>query len=330
MSSLPDVVRLLPSFDAERLQADLESVKAHFIGHANPTKAYSDEGDAGGWGMLPLRIPGGDPDRVGQTNGGREEFADTPYMKSTPYIREILDSLRVPLRGVRLSAHEAGAVVQEHIDRPYGLEIGWVRLHIPIQTNDRAVFFVNGKPNRWKPGEFWYANIVRPHRLINEGDERRIHLLIDCYISKELFELFPEADRVGIKDEDVIFYQQEQPLPEELSGLSGTLRMPASFINQFPDDPSEAQWHAEDQPEVEGKLEVQDGRIVLWAAGRGMAFAHLGNSEFRPLCWSKERTMTLDSRDGRAWATFRCRRGSKVVETARQQPLLQGVTLPTR
>jgi hypothetical protein len=330
VSSLPDVVRLLPSFDADRLQADLKSVKDHFIGHANPTEAYTDEGDAGGWAMLPLRIPGGDPARVGQGNGGREEFADTPYMDSTPYIREILDSLRVPLRGVRFSAHEVGAVVQEHIDRPYGLEIGWARLHIPIQTNDRAVFFVNGKPNTWKPGEFWYANISRPHRLINEGTERRIHLLIDCYISKELFELFPEAERSAIKDEEVIFYKPEQPLPGSLSQLSGTLRMPASFIDRFPDDPSEADWHAEGQPEVEGKVELQDDRVVLWTRGRGMAFAHIGDGEFRPLCWSTERTLTLGSRDGQPWATFRCRRGSKVFETARPQPLLEGAALSAR
>jgi hypothetical protein len=167
-----------------------------------------------------------------------------------------------------------------------------------------------------------------PHSLYNKGSAARVHLIIDCYISENLFDLFPEEVRQSVKQEEAIFFEEEQSLPEELSSLSGTIRLPSSFLDRYPDNPTQLDWRARGQANIEGELDVQDGRLVLRVAGRETALAHVGNGEFRPLCWTRERTLTFESRAGARWILFRCRRGSDVVETARKQPLLRSAMLP--
>lgn len=321
-SILPDAVKLLPHFDADRLRQDATAVRNHYSNHANPAENYERDGDAGGWDIMPLRCPGGAVQRMGHGDGGMEDFADTPYMKLTPYIREILDELDIPVRGVRFSSLAAGATVGVHSDRPYGLPVGWARLHAPVVTNDQAVLTINGTDHRWKPGEFWYANFGAPHSLYNKGDEARIHLIIDCYISPEVCDLFPEEARKCIDEKEVGYFQEEQPLPDDLSGLAGVIRMPPSFLHGHYDMPSAQDWRARGKANRKGELRVQDGRLVLRIEGHDTALAHLGNGEFRPLCWTGEQTLSIESRGDTRWIEFRYRRGSYLVTTSRKQPEL--------
>lgn len=322
MLTLPDTVKLLPDIDAYRLRADLTAVEEHFREHANSKTAYSDKGDATGWDVLVLRCPGGDPEAIGHNDGGMEDFADTPYLQLTPYVREILDGLRVPVRGVRFSSLAAGASVPEHTDQPYGLPIGWVRLHIPVITSDRTGLVLNGADYRWKLGEFWYADFGRPHSVYNEGDEPRVHLIIDSYISPELFELFPDELRQQVTPEEVLFFRPEQALPPELSELRGDIAVPPTFLQLYKELPSAEQWSAAGQEDVTANLGMRDGRLVLSLGEHDTALAHIGDGEFRPLCWTQEQTMVIDSGAGQPSIVFRYRRGSSVVETERKQPAL--------
>ncbi|HEY4458907.1 MAG TPA: aspartyl/asparaginyl beta-hydroxylase domain-containing protein [Pseudonocardiaceae bacterium] len=320
MPALPDTIKLLPSFDADRLRADLAAVEKRFSVHVNPVADHAEEQDAGGWDVLMLRCPGGDPDSA--EAGGMADFADTPYLETTPYVREIIDSLGVPVRGVRFSSLAAGASVREHVDKPYGLPVGWVRLHAPVRSNDRAILTVNGEENSWKPGEFWYANFGMPHSLYNEGAEARVHLIIDCYVAPKVLELFPPEVRERIDTDEVMFFGEEQPLPAELAELSGAIVLPPTFLRPYPEVPTAQEWHAEGEADVEGKLRVQDGRLVLKLGDHETALAHLGGGEFRPLCWTAEQTLTIESRDGAYRIVFRYRAGDYTVETERKQPEL--------
>src|ERR1019366_2649830 len=126
--------------------------------------------------------------------------------------------------------------------------------------------------------ELWYANFGMPHSLYNKGSAARVHLIIDCYISENLFDLFPEEVRQSVKQEEAIFFEEEQSLPEELSSLSGTIRLPSSFLDRYPDNPTQPDWRARGQANIEGELDVQDGRLVLRVAGRETAPAHAGFS----------------------------------------------------
>jgi hypothetical protein len=58
------------------------------------------------------------------------------------------------------------------------------RLHIPIITNDKCIFEVDGETINMKQGEIWEINNDgKSHSVINNGDTDRIHLLVDYKIS---------------------------------------------------------------------------------------------------------------------------------------------------
>jgi aspartyl/asparaginyl beta-hydroxylase (cupin superfamily) len=57
------------------------------------------------------------------------------------------------------------------------------RIHIPIVTNDKCNFRVDGEIIQMKHGEIWEIdNAYKVHGVINNGDTDRVHLLIDYKI----------------------------------------------------------------------------------------------------------------------------------------------------
>ncbi len=74
------------------------------------------------------------------------------------------------------------------IDRHFDLAKYFIernRLHIPIITNDKCIFEVDGEEINMKEGEIWEINNHnKPHAVSNGGDIDRVHLLIDWLIKK--------------------------------------------------------------------------------------------------------------------------------------------------
>jgi tetratricopeptide (TPR) repeat protein len=72
----------------------------------------------------------------------------------------------------------AGGNIPRHADGGFSL-LNSHRVHIPIVTNDRSIFFVNGEEKSMQVGELWEINNKLIHMVENRGDEDRIHLIID-------------------------------------------------------------------------------------------------------------------------------------------------------
>lgn len=54
------------------------------------------------------------------------------------------------------------------------------RIHIPLVTNDNCIFTVGDESINMKVGEIWEMNNDKlPHSVVNDGDEDRVHLIID-------------------------------------------------------------------------------------------------------------------------------------------------------
>ena len=54
------------------------------------------------------------------------------------------------------------------------------RIHVPIITNDKCIFRVGEESINMKVGEIWEMNNDKlPHSVMNDGDEDRVHLIID-------------------------------------------------------------------------------------------------------------------------------------------------------
>lgn len=204
---MPEFARLVPGFDAQRLQADLRTLATReWTPHFN-TSFFE-----GHWSGIVLR---GSPSDRGLCAGGAttaESFTATEALEACAYFREVLAGFECPLKSVRLLRLAPGSVIREHCDSDLGEELGEVRLHIPIVTNPQVEFYLAGKRLVMEAGECWYLDLSLPHRVQNRGVSERVHLVLDCVLNDWLRRLI------------------QNPLPDatEESGETG-----ASAFRQF-------------------------------------------------------------------------------------------------
>ncbi|MDO0936603.1 aspartyl/asparaginyl beta-hydroxylase domain-containing protein [Streptomyces sp. DG2A-72] len=302
---LVEAARLACSFDADRLQSELAKVSGH---RWKPQRIHAPGGSIGqtaaiDWRVLPLRSPGGDPDRTDPGGPGPVDFAPTVWMERLPYLRELLDGIPAPLNAVRLMALGPGAASRPHRDPKYALHRGFMRLHIPLVTHPGAVLVLDGVEHCWQPGEFWYGDFSREHLVRNTGPATRVHAVIDALLTRELAELFPVDWQIALARAGVLF---NQPAPAA-AACPIALPYPASLPSGLTD-------FDHDQP-LDGPLQpVQlseaDGHLSLTTADRAFALVPVGQSEFRFAGWSEQRTLQLTD-DG---VVLRARHGRQLTE----------------
>lgn len=92
-------------------------------------------------------------------------------------------------------------------------------IHIPLQTNKDAFFQDASGVTKMEVGEVWAVDITKNHRVVNDGDEARIHLLLDTYGSSELRDLLgADYCRAADEEEDVAEDGDDDGVSELASG----------------------------------------------------------------------------------------------------------------
>jgi len=118
---------------------------------------------------------------------GRPVVRRTPAGERCAYIcDELLPQFRAPLLRVAFYRLEAGTTIGEHRDYGQNRSMGYVRVHVPVVTNDAVLMYVGGRPHRFLVGEAWYFDASCAHRVENNGGEDRIHLIVDLVPTREL------------------------------------------------------------------------------------------------------------------------------------------------
>ena len=79
-----------------------------------------------------------------------------------------------------------GGVIKPHVDAHPSFHVGH-RIHIPITTNSRVRFMIDGKPNRFVVGHAYEINNQKQHSVMNKGKEDRITFIFD-YVPRENLE----------------------------------------------------------------------------------------------------------------------------------------------
>jgi hypothetical protein len=176
VGSGPAAVRLPLRVDPAELRVELAQVEA-WVEHHN--QGYHD----GGWSGAALRAAG---EGAGALHAHGEGWADTPLLERCPAVRSVLAALGCPTRSVRLLRLAPGSFIREHRDPALGLEDGEARLHAVIDTNPGVGFWLDGARVPLAEGELWYLDVRRPHRVRNQGDADRVHLVIDCVVDDRL------------------------------------------------------------------------------------------------------------------------------------------------
>ncbi len=126
------------------------------------------------------------PDIVVSKEPGWDRLADV----ALPLMNDIITRLYPPGGTViRAMAAKllAGKTIKPHTDKHPSFHHGH-RIHIPITTNPRVRFMIDGRPYQFKVGEAYELNNQMKHSVMNKGNEDRITFIFD-YVPKEQIEL---------------------------------------------------------------------------------------------------------------------------------------------
>lgn len=166
-------------FNPDLLKQDLAKVaEDEWIKHFN--QGYYE----GNWSVASLRSIGGRTKQIYPDPNSTEPFADTEILSRCEYVREVLERIECEKQAVRFMLLGAGSKIIEHKDYFMGIEDDCVRLHLPVITNDKIEFYLADEQIKMSEGELWYLDFSQKHRVANNGDKDRIHLVIDCFPNK--------------------------------------------------------------------------------------------------------------------------------------------------
>ena len=186
-------IRLPFAFDADRMAEEIEAL------------------DDSAWMAHPSRMRGNAAVPLISRNAGDNDDFDgvmspTRHLDRCEYVRQVMASFGEVLGRSRLMRLAPGAEVATHVDFNYH----WytrVRIHIPVITDPAVTFYCAGDNVHMRPGESWIFNSWRRHRVVNESDVHRVHLVLDAAGSSRFWEVVrrmgqfdPVGDRERIEE----------------------------------------------------------------------------------------------------------------------------------
>ncbi len=113
---------------------------------------------------------------------------------------ELLGASAVPVMdGIIATSYEPGGVViramavrlppggriTPHVDEHESLRVSH-RIHLPLITNPRVRFFIDGVPHRFEAGRAVEVNNQLSHSVMNDGTTGRVHFIFDYLPAAEV------------------------------------------------------------------------------------------------------------------------------------------------
>lgn len=153
-------------FDAGTMTAEIAAIEeTHWRPHPQGLPGNS---------MLPLIAVDGDP--ADESFAG--QMLPTQHLQRCPYVTQVLASLGATLGRTRLMRLAGQAEVSRHVDQGYY----WaerVRVHVPVVTQPTVRFECGDAAVNMAAGECWIFDTWRQHRVLNDTQQARIHLVVD-------------------------------------------------------------------------------------------------------------------------------------------------------
>ena len=195
-------VRLPYSFDAARMAEEAQQL---------PPSA---------WMQHPSRMHGNSAVALVSRNGEDNDDFDgamreTTHLQACPYIRQVMASFGEVFGRSRLMKLGAGAEVAKHVDFNYH----WytrVRIHVPIITNPGVTFYCADQHTHMQAGACWIFNSWRRHRVTNESEEDRIHLVIDTAGSSRFWHMVRDMQQYDALSDAAAIDAITQHVPYEV------------------------------------------------------------------------------------------------------------------
>lgn len=127
---------------------------------------------------------------------GDKPIEDRPVLGLLPYARSIIEQL-IPAPALRclLARLPPGATIAPHVDRaPYfGKSL---RVHVPVETHERAWMLCAGQVYLMQAGEVWVLNNSTMHGVWNAHPSlSRTHMICDFLPTPALLQLLARGER---------------------------------------------------------------------------------------------------------------------------------------
>jgi hypothetical protein len=175
------LIKLPVRFSAETLAAEVRALPADaWVPH--PQNFEGNE-------YVPLVTPAGL-----NTNEFAGPMGITPFLRSCPYLMEVMAALDCVWGRSRLMGLGPGGAVPEHVDTNYYWRTH-VRVHVPIITNPQVDFTCGGTTVQMDAGDCWVLDTFRRHHVENRGDGQRVHLVLDTVGGERLWDLVEAASQ---------------------------------------------------------------------------------------------------------------------------------------
>jgi hypothetical protein len=177
-------VQLPVCFDAGRLKAEIGALPdSGWLPHPQGFPGND---------FLPLVSAGGDP----IDESFSRPMRPTPYLEQCRYLVDVIASLGVSIGRTRLMRLIGHAEVTPHIDIHYY----WrdrMRVHVPIVTQPTVRFICGGEEVNMKEGECWIFDTWSKHRVINDAEASRVHLVVDTVGGEGFWDLMARGRAPG-------------------------------------------------------------------------------------------------------------------------------------
>lgn len=171
-------IKLPIRFDAEQLRSESEQI------------------DESCWQPHPGKYPGNFAlPLISYKGENNDQFhgtmLETPHLQKCEYTRQVISSFGEVFGRSRLMRLGGRSEVPLHVDANYHWHRN-VRIHIPIVTNENVIFYCGDQSVHMKAGECWVFDSWLRHRVVNDSDETRIHLVLDTAGSSRFWSMLEQ------------------------------------------------------------------------------------------------------------------------------------------
>jgi aspartyl/asparaginyl beta-hydroxylase (cupin superfamily) len=166
---MKSAIRLPFYFDADQMKQELESISDSFQLIRNQYTQNS---------LLGMHLILPNANGLQDKNG--HSFYMTEELKRCPYLQEVLNTFQCDKFSFRTQNLLPGGKIAIHSDGDKGLKHNWIRLNIPVSTNEKVYTCYNGERIPMKNGECWLPDVTKAHEMKNDSEETRWLLLLDC------------------------------------------------------------------------------------------------------------------------------------------------------
>jgi len=127
--------------------------------------------------------------------------------------QEALRDWPLEIVSARLLRLGPGGRIHEHRDYDLGGPDADLRLHVPLLCPPEVDFWLDGQRIPMGPGECWFLDLSRPHRVDNRGASARVHLVLDCrpgpWLEQQIVQGLPSTPAAGHGQSDLMRFQQQ-------------------------------------------------------------------------------------------------------------------------